>query len=103
MAIARALVAEPSVLLADEPTGNLDTRNGAEVMRLLDHLNVERDVAVILVTHEPDIAAHARRILSVRDGLIERDEINASAVKPRQVEPDGAELRFDDPEDEELR
>ena len=53
---------EPSVLLADEPTGNLDTRSGAEVMRLLDRLNVERGVAVVLVTHEPEIAAHARRV-----------------------------------------
>jgi putative ABC transport system ATP-binding protein len=103
VAIARALVAEPSVLLADEPTGNLDTRNGAEVMRLLDQLNVERDVAVILVTHEPDIAAHARRVLSVRDGLIERDEVNASPVRPRQVEPDGGELGLDGSGEETLR
>jgi putative ABC transport system ATP-binding protein len=103
VAIARALVAEPSILLADEPTGNLDTRNGAEVMRLLDQLNVERDVAVILVTHEPDIAAHARRVLSVRDGLIERDEANASPVRPRRVEPAGTELGIDGPGEEELR
>jgi putative ABC transport system ATP-binding protein len=71
-------------------------------MRLLDQLNVERDVAVILVTHEPDIAAHARRVLSVRDGLIERDEVNASPVRPRQVEPDG-ETGLNSPGEETFR
>ncbi|WP_084955985.1 ABC transporter ATP-binding protein [Thermoactinospora rubra] len=73
VAIARALVGEPEVLLADEPTGNLDTRNGSEVMRILTSLNEERGVAVVLVTHEPEIAAHARRQIHVRDGLIEAD------------------------------
>ncbi|MFI7701785.1 ABC transporter ATP-binding protein [Nonomuraea sp. NPDC049480] len=73
VAIARALVGEPKVLLADEPTGNLDTVNGAEVMAILDRLNGERGVAVVLVTHEAEVAAHARRQIHVRDGLIEKD------------------------------
>jgi putative ABC transport system ATP-binding protein len=71
VAIARALVGEPAVLLADEPTGNLDTVNGDEVMAILERLNKDRGVAVVLVTHEADIAARARRIIRVRDGLIE--------------------------------
>ena len=71
VAIARALVGEPAVLLADEPTGNLDTVNGDEVMAILERLNKERGVAVVLVTHEAEIAARARRIIRVRDGLIE--------------------------------
>jgi putative ABC transport system ATP-binding protein len=74
VAIARALVCEPRVVLADEPTGNLDTKTGHEVMDLLERLNAERGVAVILVTHEPDVADRARRRIHIRDGLIERDE-----------------------------
>jgi putative ABC transport system ATP-binding protein len=74
VAIARALVGGPAVVLADEPTGNLDTRTGHEVMDLLERLNEERGVAVVIVTHEPDIAHRARRRIHIRDGLIERDE-----------------------------
>ncbi len=73
VAIARALVGEPQVLLADEPTGNLDTRTGGEVMTILEQLNAERRVAVVLVTHEVEVARRARRQLHVRDGLIESD------------------------------
>ena len=73
VAIARALVGEPQLLLADEPTGNLDTRTGEEVMAILDRLNAERGVAVVLVTHDLEIAARARRQIHVRDGVIEQD------------------------------
>ena len=71
VAIARALVGEPQVLLADEPTGNLDTRTGEEVMTLLERLNAEQGVAVVLVTHDLDVAARARRQIRVRDGVLE--------------------------------
>jgi putative ABC transport system ATP-binding protein len=73
VAIARALVGEPRVLLADEPTGNLDTVNGEEVMAILEGLNKERGVAVVLVTHEAEIAARARRLIRIRDGVIVED------------------------------
>ena len=71
VAIARALVGEPQVLLADEPTGNLDTRTGEEVMALLEQLNAEQGVAVVLVTHDLDVAARAARQIRVRDGRLE--------------------------------
>ncbi|WP_432498024.1 ABC transporter ATP-binding protein [Kineococcus auxinigenes] len=79
VAIARALVGEPRILLADEPTGNLDTRNGAEVMRILEELNTERGVAVVLVTHDDEVASRARRQVRVRDGLVESDSAAASS------------------------
>jgi len=71
VAIARALVGEPSLLLADEPTGNLDTSSGAEVMGLLERLVVEHGVAVVLVTHDLEIAAKAGRRIRVRDGVLQ--------------------------------
>ena len=71
VAIARALVGDPQVILADEPTGNLDTRRGAEVMGLLEELNAERGVALVVVTHDSQLAARAHRQLRMRDGLVE--------------------------------
>ena len=73
VAIARALVNNPSIILADEPTGNLDTTTGEEIMRVLDRLHAAGNT-IVLVTHEHDIAAHAHRILHIRDGKIARDE-----------------------------
>jgi putative ABC transport system ATP-binding protein len=74
VAIARAIVSQPVVLLADEPTGNLDSARSVEIMQLLRSLNSEEGITVIMVTHEPDMAAYAKRIVHFRDGLIERDE-----------------------------
>jgi putative ABC transport system ATP-binding protein len=73
VAIARALVNEPSIILADEPTGNLDSKSGAEVMRVFQQLNQEQGITVIVVTHEPDIAEHTRRIVRLHDGLVVSD------------------------------
>jgi len=73
VAIARALVNKPSLLLADEPTGNLDSKTSIDIMRLFDQLHQQGNT-IILVTHEPDIALHARRVLSILDGQIASDE-----------------------------
>jgi len=74
VAIARALVSEPTLVLADEPTGNLDTASGTEVMHILEQLNAEHSVAVVLVTHDNDVASRARRRIRLRDGVIESDD-----------------------------
>ena len=73
VAIARALVNQPSIVLADEPTGNLDSRVGAEIIQLFERLNAEQNVTLIIVTHDNDVAAHAHRLVRVRDGLIVED------------------------------
>jgi putative ABC transport system ATP-binding protein len=77
VAIARALVTRPPVLLADEPTGNLDSKTTLEVMELLERLVQDEKITLVLVTHEDDIAARAHRVLTVRDGRIEGDSLNA--------------------------
>ncbi len=76
VAIARALVTEPPLLLADEPTGNLDSRTSYEVLDLLQRLNRHSGITIVLVTHEPDIAACAGRVITMRDGRIESDKRN---------------------------
>jgi putative ABC transport system ATP-binding protein len=73
VAIARALVNNPSIILADEPTGNLDSKTSVEIMALLERLH-ERGNTIIVVTHEPDIASHAHRVLTILDGQISKDE-----------------------------
>ena len=76
VAIARAIVTNPSLLLADEPTGNLDTARKAEIMQLLVELNQTRGITIAMVTHEPDMASYASRVVHFRDGVIERDVRN---------------------------
>src|SRR5262245_13360432 len=80
VAIARALVNDPALILADEPTGALDTRTSEEIMAIFQGLNREQGITVIFVTHEPDIARHTRRVLHIRDGRISEDE----AVPPER-------------------
>jgi putative ABC transport system ATP-binding protein len=82
VAIARALVNNPSIIMADEPTGNLDTKTSLEIMQLLTRLNEEQKITVILVTHEQDIAAFTRRIILFKDGQVIQDQIK----EPRSTE-----------------
>jgi putative ABC transport system ATP-binding protein len=86
VAIARAIVTEPAVVLADEPTGNLDTRRSHEIMGLLLALNRDHGITVLMVTHEPDMAAYARRMVHFVDGGISRDEPNPNPVTAAPAE-----------------
>ena len=88
VAIARAIVTNPTVLLADEPTGNLDTQRSHEIMELLRHLNTDRGITILMVTHEADMAAYARRIVRFVDGRIESDVSN---VQPALATPHAEE------------
>lgn len=76
VSIARALVTEPEILLADEPTGNLDTERSNEIMELLTELNSQRNITIVMVTHEKDMAGYAKRTIKFRDGLIDNDRQN---------------------------
>jgi putative ABC transport system ATP-binding protein len=93
VAIARAIVTQPTVLLADEPTGNLDTARSQEIMGLLAALNRDHGITVLMVTHEPEMAAWAHRIIHFRDGRVERDERPQRPVpsaSPETLAPMGA-------------
>ncbi|HRJ76683.1 MAG TPA: ABC transporter ATP-binding protein, partial [Anaerolineales bacterium] len=81
VAIARALVNEPAILLADEPTGALDSKTGVEIMNLFQNLHEEHGQTVILVTHDPYVAKHTKRIIKISDGKIVSDEVNKKPIK----------------------
>jgi putative ABC transport system ATP-binding protein len=85
VAIARALVNRPAIILADEPTGNLDTKTSIEIMEIFEKIHDDGNT-VIIVTHEPDIALHAHRIVRLRDGEVETDEQNASIIRSDDAE-----------------
>ena len=86
VAIARALVADPPLILADEPTGNLDTRTSTDIMAVLTELNREQKQSIILVTHEPDIAAYAKRLVRLKDGLVLYDGPSREGLRQMQAE-----------------
>lgn len=86
VAIARALVNSPSIILADEPTGNLDSKTSIEIMGIFEEIH-EQGNTVILVTHEPDIAEHAHRVVRLKDGLIESDTTNDNPVRALSRQP----------------
>jgi putative ABC transport system ATP-binding protein len=90
VAIARSLVADPQVVLADEPTGNLDTRTSIEIMEILQRLNRERGLTIILITHETDIAEYAERVVAFRDGRVTEDR---SVARRRDAAVERAALR----------
>jgi putative ABC transport system ATP-binding protein len=98
VAIARAIVTSPDVLLADEPTGNLDSERSVEIMQLLTSLNRDSGITVLMVTHEPDMAAFARTVVHFKDGLVERIERSAAADNDRltRASPAGGHSPVDD-------
>jgi putative ABC transport system ATP-binding protein len=75
VATARALMNQPAIILGDEPTGNLDSRTGAEIVQLMRDLNEEMNITFVLVTHNPEVANATQRIIHLRDGRIEQDEL----------------------------
>lgn len=90
VAIARALINEPAMILADEPTGNLDTKTSVEIMELFQRLNVERGITIVFVTHNAETADYCHRVIFVRDGLVERDHSHvpkAGIYRGEPIEP----------------
>jgi len=83
LAIARAIINQPELIIADEPTGNLDSKTGEMVMATFERLNKENGKTIVLITHEPDIAMHADRIIVIKDGLIIEDKINTNKIKAK--------------------
>jgi putative ABC transport system ATP-binding protein len=100
VAIARALVNRPAILLADEPTGNLDSRTSVEIMDIFQQLNEDEGLTVVIVTHEQDIAQYAKRALEFRDGKLRRDEVIKHRLIAREVLPTLPTLEDEDAEDE---
>lgn len=80
VAMARAIISEPALLLADEPTGNLDSARSHEIMQLLTHINRERNITIVMVTHEPDMAEYAQRVIQFVDGKVDSDLANHKQV-----------------------
>jgi len=91
VAIARALVTHPSIILADEPTGNLDSKSGKEIVAIFQRLNRQEGITVVFVTHDPEVAACTRRIIRLRDGLVESDEPREADCVYLEPEPAPAE------------
>jgi ABC-type lipoprotein export system ATPase subunit len=89
VAIARALINNPPLLFADEPTGNLDSKTSVEILRMFEQLNAQEGITIILVTHDAEVAGHARRVIRIRDGLIEDGtlEVAGSASDPTASDP----------------
>jgi putative ABC transport system ATP-binding protein len=87
VAIARAIVTRPDVLLADEPTGNLDSERSIEIMELLSELNRDSGITVLMVTHEPDMAEFAHTLVHFKDGLVESIEVNEASRARREAQP----------------
>ena len=96
VAIARSLVNDPSIILADEPTGALDSRIGIEIMAIFQQLNREKGITMIVVTHDPDIAAYSNRSIHFKDGRLQLDE---RLAQPRDARKDLEQLPAEPPEE----